>query len=108
MSEDSDGEDSASLDVTDEDLARVEKLQRAVEKHPSDYAAHADVRMFVLWLLFFAASSLTHLVQLVATLRRCRLRSRLHDARMAMASRFPLGEQAWREWLEDEVQAAGR
>ena len=40
-------EDSASLDVTDEDLAQVERLQRAVEKRPGDYAAHADVRMFV-------------------------------------------------------------
>lgn len=46
--------------------------------------------------------------QLVATLRRCALRGRLHDARVAMSLRFPLSEKLWREWLDDETEAASR
>jgi hypothetical protein len=44
----------------------------------------------------------------VALLRRCRLRSRVRAAREAQAARFPLTEALWRQWIEDEVDAAER
>ncbi len=44
----------------------------------------------------------------MALLRRCRLRSRVRAAREAQAARFPLTEALWRQWIEDEVDAAER
>lgn len=39
-------------------------------------------------------------------LRKCRLRERLRAARAAMQQQFPLSEQLWLEWLDDEAAAA--
>ena len=41
-------------------------------------------------------------MQYIALLRKCKMKSRLHTARKAMRTRFPLAEPLWLEWLEDE------
>jgi hypothetical protein len=73
--------------VGDADLAAVMALEQSLQTHPYDYALHA---------------------QYVALLRRCRLRGRVRAARDAQAALFPLTEQQWREWVEDEIDAAER
>ena len=88
-----DDSDSASdSDDGDEDVAmpdesamdKIMKLERRLESDPGDYAAH---------------------VQLCASLREWpSLRRRLGDAREAFATRFPLNETQWREWISDEVR----
>lgn len=89
--DDSDSGDGAGGDAgggaSDADLAAVMALESSLESHPYDYELH---------------------VQYVTLLRRCRLRGRMRDAREALASRFPLSEQLWREWVEDEIDAAER
>ena len=41
-------------------------------------------------------------LQYIALLRKSKMKSRLHRARKAMQTRFPLAEPLWLEWLEDE------
>ena len=73
--------------ASDADLAAVMALEQSLRTHPDDYALR---------------------VQHVALLRRCGLRGRLREAREELAARFPLAEPLWREWLEDELEAAAR
>ena len=73
--------------ASDADLAAVMALEQSLRTHPDDYALR---------------------VQHVALLRRCGLRGRLREAREEFAVRFPLAEPLWREWLEDELEAAAR
>ena len=83
--------DDDSLDVgggvSDRDLAAVMAVEQSLQSHPSDYALHA---------------------QYVALLRRCKLRGRLRAACEAQAALFPLTEQQWRDWIDDEIAAAER
>jgi hypothetical protein len=81
--EDSMGEGGAS----DRDLAAVMALEQSLQSHPTDYGLHA---------------------QYVALLRRCKLRGRLREACEAQAALFPLTEQQWRDWIDDEIAAAER
>lgn len=43
--------------------------------------------------------------QYVALLRKCKLHARAREARQAMHKLFPLNEQLWIEWIEDEMEA---
>ena len=70
---------------SDAELLTIQSLEAALACNPADYTSH---------------------VSLLASMRRAKLRSRLRAAREAMARRFPLTEQLWREWLEDEVAGA--
>jgi hypothetical protein len=90
--EDEEESDEDSMDddeggATDRDLAAVMALEQSLQSHPSDYILHA---------------------QYVALLRRCKLRGRLRAACEAQAALFPLTEQQWREWIDDEIAAAER
>jgi hypothetical protein len=41
--------------------------------------------------------------QYIELLRRVRLKARLRAARERMAAAFPLNEEQWRAWIDDEV-----
>jgi hypothetical protein len=43
------------------------------------------------------------LLQLINTLRRCKLKTRLLDARQRMQKLFPLNEQLWLDWINDSM-----
>ena len=73
--------------ASDRDLAAVMALEQSLQSHPADYGLHA---------------------QYVALLRRCKLRGRLREACEAQAALFPLTEQQWRDWIDDEIAAAER
>ena len=73
--------------ASDRDLAAVRALEQSLQSHPADYGLHA---------------------QYVALLRRCKLRGRLREACEAQAALFPLTEQQWRDWIDDEIAAAER
>ena len=46
------------------------------------------------------------MLQYVNLLRKCKLRGKLRTAREAMQQQYPLTEQLWLEWLQDEVASA--
>jgi hypothetical protein len=89
--EDEEESDEDSMDegecASDRDLAAVMALEQSLQSHPADYGLHA---------------------QYVALLRRCKLRGRLREACEAQAALFPLTEQQWRDWIDDEIAAAER
>ena len=88
--EDEEESDEDSMDeggASDRDLAAVMALEQSLQSHPTDYGLHA---------------------QYVALLRRCKLRGRLREACEAQAALFPLTEQQWRDWIDDEIAAAER
>jgi hypothetical protein len=80
-------DDDVGEGASDRDLAAVMALEQSLQSHPGDYGLHA---------------------QYVALLRRCKLRGRLRDACEAQAALFPLTEQQWRDWIDDEIAAADR
>lgn len=41
--------------------------------------------------------------QYIEVLRRCKLHARLRAAHEAMSALFPLSEQLWTEWVNDEL-----
>lgn len=45
-------------------------------------------------------------VQYIGVLRKCKLREKLKTAREAMNKHYPLTEQLWLEWLQDETSSA--
>ena len=45
-------------------------------------------------------------LQYITVLRKGKLKERLKGARRAMQERFPLTEQLWTEWLDDEALAS--
>jgi hypothetical protein len=42
-------------------------------------------------------------LQLINTLRHCKLKTRLSDARQRMQKLFPLNEQLWLDWINDSM-----
>jgi hypothetical protein len=42
-------------------------------------------------------------LQLINTLRRCKLKARLSEARQRMQKLFPLNEQLWLDWINDSM-----
>lgn len=82
--DDVDGDEVALPD--DETMTAIMRLERAVEENPVHYEAH---------------DALVQLLRACAVFKR-----RLRAAREAMAARFPLNEQRWREWIADEVRAS--
>lgn len=45
-------------------------------------------------------------LQYIGVLRKCKLREKLRTAREAMHEHYPLTEQLWLEWLQDETSSA--
>lgn len=56
-------------------------------------------------LQYTASYSVT--VQYIGLLRKCKMKARLAMARRAMHSKFPLSEDLWMQWLDDEIQTSG-
>lgn len=52
------------------------------------------------------SNATTSLLQYVNILRQCKLREKLRTARESMQERYPLTEQLWLEWLQDEIALA--
>lgn len=52
------------------------------------------------------SNATTPLLQYVNLLRQCKLREKLRTARESMQERYPLTEQLWLEWLQDEIALA--
>lgn len=42
-------------------------------------------------------------LQLINTLRRCKLKARLSEARQRMQKLFPLNEHLWLDWINDSM-----
>ena len=45
-------------------------------------------------------------LQYIGLLRKCNLRQKLRIAREAMHEHYPLTEQLWLEWIQDEMGSA--
>ena len=92
MSQDVPSDEGSSLDldelepveVTEEQMQTLMELERCLQNIPADYEAH---------------------VRYVALLRTCRLREKLREARYAFQEVYPLTENMWLEWVEDESEA---
>eukprot|EP00798_Chlamydomonas_sp_ICE-L_P021550 gene21550-28543_t len=85
---DSDSDDSSSIDgagveMSDEDMNAMMAFEQELEKNPKLYDKH---------------------IEYIALLRKCRLRERLCEAHEKMADHFPLSEQLWTEWVNDELK----
>ena len=92
MSQDSGIDDGSSTDmddlepveVTEEQMQTLLELEQCLQDNPADYNAH---------------------VRHVSLLRACRLREKLREARAAFQRAYPLTENMWLEWVEDESEA---
>lgn len=45
-------------------------------------------------------------MQLVAVLRKCKMRVKLKDARETFAAKFPMHEHLWLDWISDTLEEA--
>lgn len=72
------------MEVTEEQMQTLLELEQCVQNNPADYEAH---------------------VRHVSLLRACRLREKLREARTAFHQAYPLTENMWLEWIEDESEA---
>lgn len=45
-------------------------------------------------------------MQYIGVLRKCKLREKLRIAREAMHEQYPLTEQLWLNWIQDEMSSA--
>ena len=84
LSSDSEESDSelSEIDISEHDMKSIIELDTRIQQNPNDYDAH---------------------LSLIHILRRCGMRERLREARRAMRSRFPLTEEIWTEWIDDEI-----
>ncbi|KAK9813405.1 hypothetical protein WJX73_006344 [Symbiochloris irregularis] len=96
MSEASDGSESSSdsdfeeVEASAEDMARLTQLETSLSENSRQYEVH---------------------LQYIELLRNCKMAQRLKTARRAMQKLFPLSEDIWLQWLEDEqvvAQAAAK
>lgn len=76
--------DGDELDVSEGDVNLIVELEGKLQTNPGLYDVH---------------------VELIAVLRRCRMKERLREARMAMHERFPMNESLWLDWITDELDA---
>lgn len=81
-SSDSDSSDNDAFELSEQDMAAMQSLEEALKANPYGYQNH---------------------VQYITLLRKAKLRERLKAARRTMQEVFPLTEQLWVEWLDDEA-----
>lgn len=79
-----DTDDLEPVAVTEEQMQALLELEQCLQNNPADYEAH---------------------VRHVSLLRTCRLREKLREARTAFQQAYPLTENMWLEWIEDESEA---
>lgn len=77
-------DDTLQPELSDADMKSILTLEQALKQDPKAYDTH---------------------VQYVSALRRAKLSERLKAARRAMHEYFPMTEDLWFEWLDDEVDA---
>ncbi|KAL8580978.1 hypothetical protein ACOMHN_017544 [Nucella lapillus] len=80
-----DSDDSDSDDNTAQNEARIRELEKEISKNPFQYPSH---------------------VELITKLRELGDLDRLRQARQAMHKCFPLTEEIWTQWLQDEIPLA--
>ncbi|XP_076434791.1 spliceosome associated factor 3, U4/U6 recycling protein-like [Babylonia areolata] len=78
-------DDSDSDDTAAQDEARIRELEKEISKNPYLYDCH---------------------VELIQKLRELGELDRLRAARQAMQKCFPLSEEIWSQWLQDEIPLA--
>jgi hypothetical protein len=119
---DSDSSDADAFELSEQDMASMQTLEEALKADPYNYDNHvkvlpfpADVQLLELlgpdgFQAFVIKQTdrrhVTALLQYIAVLRKGKLKERLKGARRAMQERFPLTEQLWTEWLDDESSAS--
>lgn len=118
-SEESDSSSDEEVELDPQQLEKLMKLEEQLEASPTDYNQQVEVRLLLLagtTLLLPAIRSnpdhltkfaVFHVVQYINLLRQARLRTRLRSAHERMASLFPLTEQLWLDWINDELEMVG-
>ena len=119
-SSDSDLDDYEEVEASEEEMTLITQLEEELETNPNLYEKHIQVvdcdeplpglKKLQIKNSFhsqqgFPNKLISHLcgwLQYIALLRKSKMKSRLHTARKAMQTRFPLAEPLWLEWLEDE------
>ena len=123
-------EGGAGLEITEVDLNKMMALEAEIAANPNLYDKHIEVSdqvisnrkhrrvsvfpgegwgtgtqpfdstsaLILAWLFSASFSS-----QYVTLLRKCGLRERLREGHERMASLFPLSEQLWSDWVNDEL-----
>ncbi|KAL4858071.1 Squamous cell carcinoma antigen recognized by T-cells 3 [Chlorella vulgaris] len=79
-SENESSDSGFELDISPEDTKLLMQLEKQLKDNPNVYDSH-----------------------FIEVLRRCKMSSRLHEARQAMHAAFPLTEALWLAWLSDET-----
>lgn len=103
------------VELGPEQLEGLMGLEAALEAEPSNYAKHVEVRRAgccccaCMQLLLRAAGRrsadpLFAPPQYIGLLRQARLKARLRSAHERMADLFPLSEQLWLDWVNDELE----
>jgi hypothetical protein len=121
---DSDSSDADAFELSEQDMAAMQSLEEALQADPYNYDNHVRVPTnsqacaaappFVRgnvcrhWSsrLVVSITRCCCVLQYIAVLRKGRLKERLKGARRSMQERFPLIEQLWTEWLDDEMSAS--
>lgn len=105
-SSDSDS-DFEELDISAEDAQLLQKLEQQLQDNPNLYDSHVQVRRRCLpppaappacpghLQCFNSQPSCLSPAQFIEVLRRCKMMSRLREARQAMHAAFPLTEALW-------------
>ena len=87
------------------------RLETDLQANPNLYDSHVQVSVVLTVLTTqeqrkYATYEVAPILQYIGVLRKCKLRERLRTAREAMHEHYPLTEQLWLEWLQDETGSA--
>jgi hypothetical protein len=111
-SENESSDSGFELDISPADTKLLMQLEKQLKDNPNVYDSHvqasatAAARALFLHPASVRLPSFTPhpaLLQFIEVLRRCKMSSRLHEARQAMHAAFPLTEALWLAWLSDEM-----
>ena len=100
--------DFEEVDASPEDMDLMMQLETDLQSNPNLYDSHVQVPLYaILEVLRYAyleeADLAEHVLQYIRVLRKCKLREKLRAAREAMHKHYPMTEQLWLEWLQDEM-----
>lgn len=103
--------DFEEVDASPEDMDLMMQLETDLQSNPNLYDSHVQVILYAILEVFTSAgmeeaNSSEHVLQYIRVLRKCKLREKLRAARKAMQEHYPLTEQLWLEWLQDEISSA--
>lgn len=102
--------DFEEVDATPEDMDLMMRLETDLQANPNLYDSHIQVSVWSYSQQYkehkYADLSGSTFLQYIGVLRKCKLRERLRTAREAMHEHYPLTEQLWLDWLQDEIDSA--